>query len=304
MTVVVTGATGTVGRETARRLVSAGRPVRLLARRAEGLRRLRAELLPSARAEVEVISADLNEQSGLERALYGARSVLVVTSDPLSPEHDARLVAAARRASEPADGMAPEGTGEGVHLVKLSALAVVDPHADDLVTRWQRDNEDRVRESGLPWTLLRPRAFMSNTLSWAPGIRAERTVRALGGSSGNACVDPRDIAEAAVRALGDSAHHGRAYHLTGPEAVSAAEQTAMLGQLLDTPLAFVELGRSQARAALRARYPEPIVTALLASAERQRAGGKVGAEPGVERATGRAPASFGRWAEDHLAAFG
>ncbi|MCK1794597.1 SDR family NAD(P)-dependent oxidoreductase [Streptomyces sp. XM4193] len=311
MTVVITGATGTVGREVARRLVSAGRPVRLLARRPEGLRRLRDELLGTARAGVEAASVDLGDRQGLERAFRGARAVLVVTSDPLSPEHDARLVAAASRESTAAahrrdaaaGGQAPDGERGAVHLVKLSALAVTDPCADDLLTRWQRENEDRIRESGLPWTLLRPRAFMSNTLAWAPGIRDERTVRAYGGRARNACVDPRDIAEAAAAALGDPAHHGLTHHLTGPEALSAAEQTEQLGRLLDTRLTLVELSRARAEAALRARWPEPVALALLASAERLRAGSKAGTEPGVARATGRPPTSFARWAADHRAAF-
>lgn len=302
--VVVTGATGTVGSEVARRLVAAGQPVRLLARNAERLRRTRGELQPSARAEVEALPTDLGDADGLERALHGARAVFMVTSDPLRPEHDSLLVRAARQASEATGEETAREAGERVHLVKLSALAVTDPRADDLITRWQRENEDRVRESGLPWTLLRPRSFMSNTLSWAPGIRAERTVRAFGGRSGNACVDPRDIAEAAVRALDDRRHHGRTYHLTGPEALSAAEQTDRLGRLLGAPLTYVELTRAQAESGLRARYPEPVVAALLASAERQRAGAKVGEEQGVVQATGRAPTPFGTWARDHLTAFG
>ncbi len=131
-----------------------------------------------------------------------------------------------------------------------------------------------MRGCGLEWTLLRPRAFMSNSLSWAASVRRERTVRALYGSAPNACVDPRDIAEAAARALTEEGHAGRAYTLTGPQALTAVEQTRRLGRLLGIPLRFEELTLAQARTALAGRFPPPLVEALLASAERQRAGAK------------------------------
>lgn len=139
-------------------------------------------------------------------------------------DDDARFLRAARSA--------------GVrHVVKVSAAAVADTDADDLVTRWQRANEDLLVNSGMRWTLLRPRAFMSNTLSWAPPIAAERVVRALYGTSVNACVDPRDVAAAAVCALTEDGHEGRIHTLTGPEPISAVEQTAQLARLLGSPCA-------------------------------------------------------------------
>ncbi|MGP3969976.1 NAD(P)H-binding protein [Streptomyces sp. 6N223] len=301
MTVVVTGATGTVGGEVARRLVAAGHPVRLLARRPERLRE-RPEL---AGPGTEVVTADLDadEPARLAAALAGARSVFLLTNNPLRPEHDERLVTAALAAHEAGGGAAPRVPGP--RLVKLSALAVTDPGAQDLITRWHRENEARVTASGLPWTLLRPRAFMSNALSWAPGIRADGTVRAPAGDGRNACVDPRDIAEAAVRALTEDGgpHDGRAYALTGPAAVSPREQTEQLAEVLGQPLRFAELTLRQAGERLRQRYPERVVRALLESAERQRAGGKSEVATGVEEATGRPPAAFLDWAGDHADRF-
>ncbi|MBB1242424.1 NAD(P)H-binding protein [Streptomyces durbertensis] len=285
MTTVITGATGTVGRAVAARLAADGRPVRLLSRRPEAAGAL------AGRRGVETVAVDLGDGPALRGALAGARALLVITADPLRPDHDRNLVEAA--------GELPERP----RLVKLSALAVTDPEADDLITRWQRRNEELVTSSGLPWTLLRPRAFMSNTLSWAADIRARRVVRALGGDARNACVDPRDIAAAAVAALTSPGHDGRAHHLTGPAAISPAEQTDQLGRLLGVPLEYREPSRAEAAERLAARYPEPVVEALLASADRMRAGGKQRVEDGVRAATGREPASFAAWAADHLPAF-
>jgi (4-alkanoyl-5-oxo-2,5-dihydrofuran-3-yl)methyl phosphate reductase len=295
VTVVVTGATGTVGGEVARRLVAAGHPVRLLARRPERLRE--PGLAGPAGPRTEVVAADLDadEHARLAAALNGARSVFVLTVNPLRPEHDERLVRAALAVRH----------ATGPRLVKLSALAVTDPAAQDLITRWQRENEARVLASGLPWTLLRPRAFMSNALAWAPGIRAERTVRAPAGDGRNACVAPGDIAEAAVRALTEDAdrHDGRAYALTGPAAISPREQTEQLAEVLGRPLRFAELTPEQAGERLRRRYPEPVARALLESAERQRAGGKAEVATGVEEATGRRPVAFRDWAREHADRF-
>lgn len=160
------------------------------------------------------MAADFDAPRLLERALQGVSTALVVTNR-VGGDDDLRLIRAA-------------GAVGVRRLVKLSAAAVLDPDADDLITRWQRTTEELLCASGLEWTLLRPRAFMSNTLSWAASIRSERVVRALHGTSANACVDPRDIGEVAARVLTEEGHAGKAYTLTGPEPITPAEQTEQL----------------------------------------------------------------------------
>ncbi|MET8244015.1 NAD(P)H-binding protein [Streptomyces sp. NPDC005202] len=280
--ILLTGATGTVGRLVTWRL-SGVAPVRLLTR---DPRRL------GGGPRVEVVGGDFGDPRSLERALAGVRSALLVTADPLTHAHDEHFVTAARRA--------------GVrHVVKLSALAVTDPGAADLITTWQRGNEQLLCESGLLWTLLRPRAFMSNTLSWARSVREDGVVRAPDGGAANATVDPRDIADVAAAALLDpDGHAGRAHALTGPEAISAAEQTEILAELLQRPLRFVELGPDEARELLRARYPKPLADALMESAARGRSGAKARVDPTVAELLGRPARSYREWAGDHLGAFG
>jgi uncharacterized protein YbjT (DUF2867 family) len=279
--ILVTGATGTVGREAVRRL-PAGVPVRILARDPS-----RVAVAPPG---AEVVTGDYGDAASLARALDGVRSTFLVTTR-VAGDQDARFLEAAAAA--------------GVrHVVKLSAAAVEDPLAEDLITTWQRDSEELLRSSGMQWTMLRPRSFMSNTLSWAPALRAEQVVRALYGESVNACVDPRDIAEVAVRALTEPGHAGRTYALTGPEALSAVRQTARLAELLGRPVRFEELAPDRAHAQWMQRYPAPVADALLHSARRQRDGAKAGVAGTVEELTGRPAAPFGTWARDHLSAFG
>jgi uncharacterized protein YbjT (DUF2867 family) len=279
--ILVTGVTGTVGGRIARRLVGSG-PVRLLARC--------PERAASDGQLAEVVPGDYGDRASLDAALAGVRAAFLVTNDPGRPQEDGNFLDAARAA--------------GVRrVVKLSAHAVGQPDADDLITNWHRANEDRLRSSVLDWTILRPRAFMTNTLAWAASIRGEGVVRAFDGESPNACVDPDDIAEVACRALTEPGHEGRVYSLTGPEALTAREQTDQLGQVLGRSLRFEQLTADQFRAGLRRRYPEPVVEALMASAERGRGGGKAQVDGTVSEVTGRPPRNFRAWAAENARCF-
>ncbi|WP_326770432.1 NAD(P)H-binding protein (plasmid) [Streptomyces sp. NBC_01591] len=278
--ILVTGATGTIGREVVRR-IPADLAVRIMARD--------PGRVTGAAAAAEIVPGDFSDPSSLVGVLRGVRTVFLVTNP--GGGDDECFIRTARSA--------------GVrHVVKLSAAAVADSRSEDLITRWQRHNEDLLRGSGMEWTLLRPRAFMSNAFSWAGSIRSDNVVRALYGASANACVDPRDVAEAAVRALTEDGHAGRIHTLTGPEAITAVEQTAQLAELLRRPLRFEELGPEQARSALGARYPADIVEALLESAERGREGSKAEVDGTVTGLLDRPAGTFRGWASDHLSAFG
>lgn len=279
--ILVTGATGNVGGTVARHLADAGRPVRLLAR---DPRRVGVQGVG-----VQAVGADFADPRGLAAAFRGVTHAFVVTNNPLRPEHDANLLAAARRA--------------GVrHVVRLSALAVEDPEADDLITRWHRDCEEQLAQSGLAWTFIRARAFMSNALAWAESAR-EGVVQAPFGTAQRACVDPRDVAAVAVKALIEPGHEGCAHPVTGPDSITAIEQTEQLAEALGRPLRFEELTVEQARACLARRYPPAIADALTCCTLRLGAGAKYRIEPTVEKITGRPARTFRQWARDHAAAF-
>ncbi len=279
--VVITGATGTVGRQVARLLASEASCEAVFLTRTPARARLAGRV---ARAEF----ADV---AHLTRVFAHADAVLIISNDPLRPDHDANIVSAAVAA----------GVG---HLVKLSALAVTDPQAQDLVTNWQRATEDGVRRCGIRWTILRPRAFMTHTLDWVPDIRRDATVREPYPASRNACIAPSDIARVALRVLLEEGHHGRTYALTGPQALSAHDRVAQLGVVLGRPLACVELTIAQAQERWRRRYPEAMVQALTESAERQHAGAKEGTTRDVEDLLGRPAVSFPSWVNENAHLFG
>jgi uncharacterized protein YbjT (DUF2867 family) len=280
--ILVTGATGTVGRHVVTGLVAGSHAVRVL---------VRDPKRPSASGpRVRTVVGDFAGPAGLTEAMTGVRAVLLITADPLRPEHDAHLVESARVA--------------GVrHLVKLSALAVTEPGADDLITRWQREAEERIRASGIAWTFLRPRSFMSNTLGWARSVRDEGVVRAPHATAANATVDPRDVADAAVLALTEPGHERCAHALTGPEALTPVRQTEILSEVQGRTLRFEEISREDHLRQLCTRYPRPIADALAEGADRQLSGAKAHRDDTLPGLLGRPARTYRQWATDHHAAF-
>lgn len=278
--IVVTGARGRVGGAVASSLAARGIKARLVVRAAGGVR-----VAPSA----EVTEADFEDAAALAAALSGASAALLVTNDPLRPGLDRNLADAARAA--------------GVErVVRVSALSVAEPDADDLITRWHRECEAYLAQTVPSCTFLRPRAFMANTLRWAAAVRTG-TLRLPCTQAPTACVDHRDVAEVAVRALTEPGHEGRAYPLTGPTALTAAQLVAQLAEVLGRPLRLEEISIAEARRELLGGYPAAIADALEAGLHRLAAGAKAAVEPTVRLVTGREPGTFRQWALDHRAQF-
>ncbi|MEV4312989.1 NmrA family transcriptional regulator [Actinocrispum sp. NPDC049592] len=163
------------------------------------------------------------------------------------------------------------------------------------------DLEDAVTGSGIAeWAVLRPSNFDSNALQWAPSINGQRVVAAPFGDVGLPAVDPADIAEVAKVALvGDL---NGVVTLTGPELVTPRQQVAAIADALGEPVRFAEQSRAEARDQMLRFMPEPFVETTLEllgrpTADEQRV------SPDVERVLGRAPRTFGEWAERSVGAF-
>jgi uncharacterized protein YbjT (DUF2867 family) len=174
----------------------------------------------------------------------------------------------------------------------------------DPITRWHRTGEERLRGSGLNWTMLRPTGFMTNTLEWAPSIRAAGFVAAPYPEGRTALIDPRDVARVAAMALTEPGHGGSVYELTGPEALSPAEEVDILAAVLDRPLTYNPETPEATRRKLE-RYGMPseladAVVSLLATALEDWNAQHLAT---VDDITGRPPTNFGAWVQDHRAAF-
>ena len=280
--ILVTGATGTVGRELVAELSHRGAKVRAMSRNPG------AAAFP---AGVETVTADLGDPGTLGLALAGIERVFMLATGPSRLEHEISLIAAARRAG-------------AASLVKLSALTVEDDAADDIITQWHRGAEQAVAGSGLAWTILRPGAFMSNTLSWAGMIRHQGRVFAPFSGVRTVAIDPADVAACAAAVLLGDSHEGRAYPLTGPEPVSARDQAAVLGEVLGREIGITEIPPEAARQRMiQAGTPAEIADAVLATVGGAGTGPGALVQPGVWQLTGRPPRTFRDWAGEHAAAF-
>jgi uncharacterized protein YbjT (DUF2867 family) len=280
--ILVTGATGTVGRALLDELATTGEPVRAMTRRPA------TADLPGS---VEVVGGDLDDPASLEDALRDVDRVFAVSTGPAGPVQDRDLAVAAAKAG-------------ASRIVKLSTLSVDDDRIDDPITRWHRAGEDAVRDSGVAWTFLRPTGFMSNALHWAGTIASHDTVYHPYGDGRVALIDPRDIAAVAATVLTRPGHDGRAYPLCGPEALGPADEVAILSEVLGRPLRYVEVSPEDAHRTMVERgMPPELADAVVAKAATTR-------EPGVgipDRELipllDTTPRTFRAWVRDHVAAF-
>ncbi|MFI7573449.1 NAD(P)H-binding protein [Micromonospora sp. NPDC049497] len=273
-TILVTGATGNVGRHVVSLLRRADAPVRALTRDPP------AAHLPG---DVEVTRGDLDAPESLAAAVADAGTVFL-----LWPSFSADGAAAAVEAV----------TRHARRVVYLSAL-----QAGDQPDSVWGTVERLVEASGVDWTFLRCGGFATNTLAWADRVRAEGVVRAPYAEAARSLIHEADIAEVAVRALTGEGHAGRAYALTGPEAVTQAEQAHLIGEAIGRPVRFEEQSEAEAREELLAVFGDPaLVDASLAYWR----GLVTEPEPvttTVAEVTGRPARTYEQWARDHAADF-
>ncbi|WBO62969.1 NAD(P)H-binding protein [Streptomyces camelliae] len=280
--ILVTGATGTTGSEVVRQLTARGEKVRALTRDPQRAR------MP---AGVEVAGGDYADPDSLAAAMTGVTAAYLVCPPGPGAAHDTALVAAARAA--------------GVRrLVKLSAIGSDDPATGPTVA-WHGAGERAVRDSGAEWTVLRPSSFATNTLAWAAAVRRGEPVPNMTADGASGVIDPRDIAEVAVRALLDAGHAGRTYTLTGPAAISVPDQVAVLAAVLGRPLTVRNLSQDETRGFLRTAYgiDESGMEDVLTGIAYVRDGRNATVTEDAPRVLGRPARTFQEWAEDHKEAF-
>jgi uncharacterized protein YbjT (DUF2867 family) len=274
--ILVAGAVGNVGGELVRVLAGAGEPVRGLVRGG------REDALP---AGVEAAAGDLNKPSSLRDALRGVTGVFLLPGYEDMP-----------------GVLAEVGRSGGQRVVLLSGSSAADADLSNAITRYMVASETAVRDSGVPWTILRPSGFASNALQWAPQVRAGDLVRAPFGGVRVAVIDPYDIAAVAARALTSAGHEGRTYRLTGPQALLPAERVRVLGEVLGRDLRFEAQPDAEARAEMSAAMPAEYVDAFFSFY----ADGTLDESPvlpTVQEVTGAQPRTFQQWASAHAGAF-
>jgi len=269
---LVTGATGNIGRELVGELADQGAEFRILVRdptRAAGL-------------AAEHVVGDLGEPESLVPAFDGVDRLFLLVPGT-GTEHTAAALAAARAA----------GVKQVVLLSSFQALGDPVP----AMGRWHREREEMVRASGIPATFLRPGGFMTNALDWLSTIRSEGYVFDPFGEGRYAPIDPADIAAVAALALTEDGHQGEEYTLTGEETFTIAEQVRVLAAATGRDIAV--RAATTPEEAVRFRFPNGAPPALVEAITEwftsMRADTTGFHTDTVRRLLGRAPRTFADW---------
>lgn len=165
------------------------------------------------------------------------------------------------------------------------------------------DVEQLVRDAGKAWTFLRPSGFAVNAQGWADDIRSGDTLRLPYPEAARSMIHERDIAAVAVLTFVNPGHVGQIYELTGPEALTQAEQVATIAHAAGKDLHVVPLADDAARQAMLDQGADP---ALAASAVSYWASLVDNPEPvttTVAELTGRPALTFAEWADEHADEF-
>jgi uncharacterized protein YbjT (DUF2867 family) len=281
--IVITGATGRVGRPLINLLRNASAGVRAISRDAA------AADLP---AGVEIVEGDPSRPDTVADALDGARSLF------LHP----------RAVGDGAADLVDLAQRRGVRrVVALSAINIDDEPSKQpsrLAGDRNREAEEAAVGSGLEWTSLRPSFFAANAITmWGAQIRHGDVVRYAYPDVGESPIHEHDIASVAVHALLTDDLVGRRVELTGPQTLTHAEMVGIIGDVLGRPLRYEELTPQVATERMVAHgLPEPFVTSLLARYARLD-GVPQPPSNDVEKIIGRPALTFTQWVADHAAAF-
>jgi uncharacterized protein YbjT (DUF2867 family) len=276
MTIVVTGATGNVGRPLVTLLAAAGWPVRAVTRTAT------ASHFPDG---VQAVDSVFDALTGASAVFLNSRAL---------GEQLADVVASARRSG----------------VTKLVALSAINAD-DDFSRQPSRVRGDRNKEveqicvdSGLEWVSLRPAVFATNFVGmWSAQLRAGDVVGGPYAAASSAPIVEADIAAVAAHALSTDALVSQRISLTGPQAFTNTELVEIIGTVLDRPLRYVEVAPDIVRRrfiglGLGAEFADAYTAMLAESVDKP---ALVTRE--VEKITGRAATTFAQWVSDHRALF-
>jgi len=241
--ILVTGASGTVGKAVLREVAKSGAPHRAMYRSAE-----EAAKAPTG---TETVIADFAKKETLAPALRGAETIYLVCSPiPDLVQLESNVI----------DACVASGVK---HVVLNSALGAGDYPKS--FPSWHRKVEDKLRSTKLGWTILRPNSFHQNiVMYYAPSIRAQGAFYSSVGNSRVSYLDVRDVASAAAASLRGGDHIGKIYELNGPEALTATELAEKISQASGRSVKYVDIPlEAQRNSMLEMGMPEWQVNALL-----------------------------------------
>jgi uncharacterized protein YbjT (DUF2867 family) len=275
--ILVTGSTGNVGSEVLKQVVATGAKVRAAYQS--------ADKAAGAPAGVETAVLDFAKPETLAPALRGVEKVfLVAPSFPNMPELEGNVATEAKKA--------------GAGIVKLSVIGAASKGFTfaDL----HRQSEEKIEASGVSYTFLRCNGFFQNTVNYNGGtIRTQNAFYSCMQDARVSHVDLRDIGAVATKVLTSAGHEGRAYDVTGPEALSNADQAEILSRVLGRKISSVDLSPADLKKALvGVGTPEWYAEATIDLFRWYKTGGASVISNDVEKVTGCKPGMFETYVQE------
>ena len=280
--ILVTGATGQVGRETTRALVAHGAPARVLVRDPADVEGLKG---------VEVVAGVFEDEPALAHAMRGVGVLMLIGRDnPDQLAQHENVLGAAERA-------------DVGHVVKLSAIGASSGSPIELM----RDHaavEHRMRSRLPRWTVARPHLYMQNILRSAEAVRTTGRLSAPLGDARLPLVDARDVGAALAAILVSASRHVEAtYTLTGPAAVGYDDVAVALSRVIERPVSYEAVTPDTYEQELLAAGLPDWRARDIANIASAYGDGDLAPTTDLETLLGRAPRSLDEFLEDHREAF-
>ncbi|MGB6594110.1 MAG: SDR family oxidoreductase [Candidatus Nitrosopolaris sp.] len=243
--------------------------------------------------DVELMEMDYNKPETLVTAFKGADKLFLLT--PAFP-----------KAAELAANLVKEAKKNGIkHIVKQSVMGA-DSELDVAHLRLHRQAEKMIEESGIPFTFLRPNDFMQNFVNfYSPTIKSDNALYLPAEDAKVSFVDVRDIAATAVKTLTDDGKHiGKAYTITGPEALSYSRAAEILSNVTGKKISYVNVSEEDTRVGMKAMgWDDWLINTTLQIFDLERKGYASKVSSDVEEVLGQKPISFSQFAKDYAQAF-
>jgi uncharacterized protein YbjT (DUF2867 family) len=277
---LVTGATGNVGSQVVEQLLAEGRHVRVFTRDAAKAANLTGR--------VELALGDFTQPETFAQAVHRVEAIFMMNG-ALDGALFRQLMAIAKANGAP-------------RVVFLSTLFAAEP--DLRIGQLHKEKEDILRDSGLPFAIVRAGGFMTNTYQWLGSIRSEGAVYHAMGEGAVASVDPRDIAAIVVHALTAPVLTETLFEVTGGELLTTADKLRLLSKYAGRELRAIDITPEKAVEGLKANgIPPHVASALGQSFEAIRAGRAAQRTNTVKQVTGRPPRTYEQWVKENAARF-
>ncbi len=281
---MITGASGTVGKAVLEEVRKTGKPLSAMYRNAEDARK--------APSGVATVLADFSDKASLKAALQSVDTVFLVCSPiPQLVELESKVIEVCK--------------ASGVRNVVLNSALGAGDYPKSFPS-WHRKVEDKLKASGLGYTILRPNGFMQNIVMYnAPSIRAQGAFYAAMGDAKTSLIDVRDVACAAAMVLVSPVEHGgQTYELNGPEALSNEDVATKISRVTGRPVQYVDIPEAAHKKAMEdLGMPVWQVTALLELQEYYVSGKCASVTDVLPKLLGRAPINLDQFLEENKDAF-